>query len=58
MGYDFEGADLQPSSDFGREACLPQEAFRGEISDIPQAEGVFLEKYLEERADSVCQVKN
>lgn len=55
---DFEGADLQPWVDFGRWAGLPQEAFRRGISDIPEPEGVFLVKYLKEREDSVCQVKN
>ncbi len=55
---DFEGADLQPWVDFGRRAGLPQEAFRRGISDIPEPEGVFLVKYLKEREDSVCQVKN
>lgn len=55
---DFEGAGLQPLRDFVRGAGLPQEAFRGGISDIPQAEGVFLLKYLKEQEDSVCQVKS
>ncbi len=47
VGYDFEGADLQPSSDFGREACLPQEAFRRGDFGYPSGRGGIFGKILE-----------